>query len=133
MLCSSLCPLTSHFLITYQHLFPNFPNPAPNTSISFLNIHNIVFSAHQPLPPGRMLPFNIYISSLQISLSAEFLNIFKRKYVVLLLKSLLWTGADSLLLETHHSSCIALKYYLYRYRWHFWCVTVQCLAQGSLS
>lgn len=90
-LCSSLCPLTSHFLLSYQHLFPNFPNPASNTSIS-LNTPNIVFSAHQPLPTERMFPLNIYISTLQISMSAEFLNSLKRKYVLVLPKSILWTG-----------------------------------------
>lgn len=53
-LCSSLCPLTSLFLPSDQHLFPNFPNPAPNTIINFWKTHSIAFSAHQPLPPGRM-------------------------------------------------------------------------------
>lgn len=123
-LCSSLCPLTSLFLPSDQHLFPNFPNPAPNTSINFWNTHSIAFSAHQPLPPGRMFPFNICISTLQIFLSAEFLISLKRKYVLVLLKSLMWAGVDSLLFETHpspscwftfsQSSCIAVKYYLYR-------------------
>lgn len=60
-----------------------------------------------------------------------------------LLQSLMWTGLDSLLFETHpspsrrftfhHSSCIALKYYLYRERWRFWSVTVQHPAQGGLT
>lgn len=56
--------------------------------------------------------------------SAEFLSTINRKYVLVLLKSLMWTGVDSLLLETHpssscwftfsHPSCTALKYHLYR-------------------
>lgn len=100
---SSLCLHTSHFLLSYQRLFPNFPNPAQNTSISFLNTHNVEFSVHQPLPPGRMFPFKIYISTQQISLSAEFIDSLKRKYVLVLLKSLLQTRVYSLFFETRPS------------------------------
>jgi len=90
---------------------------APTVSLRShtLSAHSTVFSAHQLLPPGRMFPFYIYISTLQSSRSAKFLVL--KEYMCLFFQTH-WCGIESLLTEIHpfptywftfsHSFCLKL-------------------------
>ena len=100
-----LFSLPSHlsFSTQWSTPIPKLPKSSPKHQHQLLEHSQHCIFCPSASSPGRMFPFNIYISTLQISLSAEFLNSLKRKDVLVLLKSLIWTGIDSPLFETHPS------------------------------